>query len=89
MTAPNDPVPERRAYPSDLTDAQWRIIEPLLPPAKAGGRPRTANLQEWSTPYSTSAVAAVAGECCPMSFLHGVRFTTMRAVGAGTALGSG
>lgn len=23
---------ERPAYPSDLTDAQWEIIEPLLPP---------------------------------------------------------
>ena len=36
----------RPAYPSDLTDAQWRIIEPLLPPAKPGGRPRTVDLLE-------------------------------------------
>jgi putative transposase len=27
-------------YPSDLTDAQWQLIEPLLPAAKPGGRPR-------------------------------------------------
>ena len=28
----------------DLTDEQWRVIEPLLPPVKAGrGRPRTDN----------------------------------------------
>lgn len=27
-------------YPSDVTDAQWAIIEPLLPAAKPGGRPR-------------------------------------------------
>jgi len=47
MTAPNNPVPERRAYPSDLTDAQWQIIEPLLlPPPRPGGRPRTINLRE-------------------------------------------
>ncbi len=46
MTAPNDSVPERRAYPSDLTDAQWQIIEPLLPPPKPGGRPRTTKLRE-------------------------------------------
>ena len=26
-------------YPSDMTDAQWALIEPLLPPAKTGGRP--------------------------------------------------
>ena len=27
-------------YPSDLTDAQWAILEPLLPKAKPLGRPR-------------------------------------------------
>jgi len=32
-------------YPSDLTDAQWAIIEPMLPPAKPGGRPRTVDLR--------------------------------------------
>jgi hypothetical protein len=25
-------------YPSDLTDAEWAIVEPLIPPAKHGGR---------------------------------------------------
>jgi putative transposase len=30
-------------YPSDLTDAQFARIEPLLPSAKPGGRPRTVN----------------------------------------------
>jgi putative transposase len=36
-------------YPSDLTDAQWALIAPLLPAAKSGprgGRPRTVNLRE-------------------------------------------
>jgi putative transposase len=28
----------RRSYPSDLTDAQWELVEPLIPPAKPGGR---------------------------------------------------
>jgi len=32
-------------YPTDLTDEQWAMIEPLLPPAKCGGRPRAANLR--------------------------------------------
>jgi putative transposase len=36
----------RTAYPSDLTDAQWRRIEPLIPPAKPGGRPRSVNMRE-------------------------------------------
>ncbi len=24
-------MPERKAYPSDLTDAQWEVLEPLIP----------------------------------------------------------
>ena len=30
----------RAPYPTDLTDAQWALVAPLLPPAKPGGRPR-------------------------------------------------
>src|SRR5262249_44297793 len=33
-------------YPSDLTDAEWALIEPGLPPAKPGGNKRTVNLRE-------------------------------------------
>lgn len=33
-------------YPSDLTDAEWFLIEPLLPPARCGGRPRTTCLRD-------------------------------------------
>jgi transposase len=36
----------RRAYPSDLTDAQWARLAPLLPAAKPGGHPRTVALRE-------------------------------------------
>jgi len=36
----------RRAYPSDLTDAQWTILEPLIPASKHGGRPRKVNMRE-------------------------------------------
>lgn len=36
----------RSSYPTDLTDAQWEIVAPQLPPAKHGGRPRTVNLRE-------------------------------------------
>lgn len=36
----------RKPYPSDLTDAQWSILEPLIPPAKSGGHPRTVNMRE-------------------------------------------
>ena len=36
----------RKPYPSDLTNKQWEILSPLLPPAKPGGRPRTVDLRE-------------------------------------------
>jgi putative transposase len=36
----------RKRYPSDLTDEQWALIEPLLPSAKPGGRPREVDLRE-------------------------------------------
>ena len=36
----------RKPYPSDLTDAQWETLAPLLPPAKPGGHPRTVDLRE-------------------------------------------
>ncbi len=36
----------RKPYPSDLTDAEWSILEPLIPPAKPGGHPRTQNMRE-------------------------------------------
>ena len=36
----------RTAYTTDLTDEQWKQIEPLIPPAKQGGRPRTVSMRE-------------------------------------------
>ena len=36
----------RKPYKSDLTDAEWVIIEPLIPPAKKGGHPRTVDMRE-------------------------------------------
>src|ERR671914_169159 len=36
----------REAYPTDLTDDEWRRLEPLIPAAKPGGRPRSADVRE-------------------------------------------
>ena len=33
-------------YPSDLTDDEWKLIEPLIAPAKRGGRRREVNVRE-------------------------------------------
>lgn len=37
---------KRRSYSSDLTQAQWNRLRPLLPKAKPGGHPRTVDLRE-------------------------------------------
>jgi len=33
-------------YPSDLTDDEWALVEPLIPPAKRGGNKRTVDVRE-------------------------------------------
>jgi transposase len=38
--------PTRNSYLTDLTDAQWHILQPLLPAAKPGGRPRAVDMRE-------------------------------------------
>jgi putative transposase len=40
------PTPTRKPYLTDLTDDQWNILQPLLPPAKPGGRPRAVDRRE-------------------------------------------
>src|SRR5437763_3550206 len=37
---------KREPYPSDLIDEEWTILEPLIPPAKPGGKPRTTVMRE-------------------------------------------
>lgn len=37
LNAPPD-AEHRRAYPSDVTDAEWRLLAPVVPAPKAGGR---------------------------------------------------
>jgi putative transposase len=36
----------RKAYPTDINDEQWALIEPLIPPAQPGGRPRSVDMRE-------------------------------------------
>ena len=36
----------RPRYPTDLTDRQWALVAPHVPPARPGGRPRTADMRE-------------------------------------------
>ena len=32
-------------YPTDLTDAEWALVAPLIPPAKRGGNKRTVDVR--------------------------------------------
>jgi transposase len=37
---------DKLRYPSDLTDEEWSLVEPLIPPAKRGGRKREVAVRE-------------------------------------------
>jgi transposase len=39
-------VLSRKAYPSDLREGEWAILEPLVPAVKAGGRPARHSRRE-------------------------------------------
>lgn len=43
---PNIANPQRQSYPSDLNDAEWEVIKPLLPAPKGFGHPREVDLRE-------------------------------------------
>jgi putative transposase len=35
-----------KPYASDLSDREWAILEPLIPPAKTGGRHRSVEMRQ-------------------------------------------
>jgi len=51
-------------YPSDLTDAEWARLEPLIPPAKPGGRPRKTEMRE-----AMNAILYLLRTGCPWRYL--------------------
>ena len=49
MWTPEHRLAARRVgqrYDSDLTDEEWALVEPLIPPPKRGGGKRTVNIRE-------------------------------------------
>jgi Putative transposase of IS4/5 family (DUF4096) len=53
LEAPDVEAQHRRAaerndlrYLSDLTDAEWALVEPMIPPGRHGGRKRSVNVRE-------------------------------------------
>jgi transposase len=51
-------------YPSDVTDDEWAHLEPLIPPAKPGGRPRQTNMRE-----ALNAIFYLLRTGCPWRYL--------------------
>src|SRR6516165_7860131 len=37
---------KRQRYPTDITDAQWAVLEPEIPAPRPGGRPRKTDMRE-------------------------------------------
>ena len=56
------------SYPTDLTDDQWSIIQPLLPQAKSGGRPRTTDLRQVVDALLYILVGGIAWRLLPHDF---------------------
>src|SRR4249919_1304083 len=50
---------DKLRYPSDLTDEEWSHIEPLIPPAKHGGRDREVDVREGGQPTFIGAPSEV------------------------------
>jgi hypothetical protein len=61
----------RRAYQTDLSDAEWSYIEPHLPIPKAPGRPRVHTLREilYAIFYIGYAVGVPGAYCLTTSLL--------------------
>src|SRR4029453_9236041 len=51
-------------YPTDLSDAEWAILAPLIPPAKPGGRPR-----KWPMRLILNGIFYVLKSGCPWRLL--------------------
>jgi putative transposase len=39
-------APREERYPSDVTDVEWAIIAPMIPPQREGGRRRETDMRD-------------------------------------------
>src|SRR5271166_3778464 len=60
-----------KLYDTDLTDAAWALIGPMLPAAGRGGRPRTTNIRAVLNAIFIYYEQAANGVCFPESFQCG------------------
>ena len=57
-------------YPSDLTAAQWALIEPLLPAAKPRGRRRKVDLRSITNAIFYVLKGGISWRMLPREFAH-------------------
>ncbi|QHD68359.1 IS5 family transposase [Sphingobium yanoikuyae] len=55
-------------YPSDMTDTEWALAAPFVPPARRGGRPRTADMREVLNAMLYIAASGCAWRLLPKCF---------------------
>lgn len=55
-------------YPSDMTDVEWALTAPFVPPARRGGRPRTADMREVLNAILYIAASGCAWRLLPKCF---------------------
>lgn len=81
-----------KAYPSDLTDGEWQLIQPLLPAPSPIGHPREVDLREvvnvifymqreGAPECAISSTLRSPGEVYPVTFPLGKPFPTICATG--------
>ena len=51
-------------FPSDLSDAEWAVLEPLIPAARPGGRPRKTDMRS-----AMNAILYLLRTGCPWRYL--------------------
>jgi transposase len=52
---------QRPAYTTDVSDEEWQILAPLLPPEKPGGDPVSTRCARYSMASRMCGVLAVPG----------------------------
>ena len=77
---------DKLRYPSDLTDEEWALAEPLIPPGKRGGGKRTVIMREVMNGIMYVLSTGCQWRAIPKDLPPAAHCTTISICGAGTAL---
>lgn len=81
-------VVKTQIYPTDLNDSQWNIIQPLIPLAKSGGRPRELEMRLVVNALLYIVVGGIQCGCYPKNIRNGKAFTITFVAGVTMAPGN-